>query len=67
MAKTRAVAIGHDNNRIKEVSRLGATAAEVEAATRKTYVHAMLFSDGGGWVCVTRGEKVIHKFDIPVE
>jgi len=67
MAATIAEAIGYDNSREKYTHRLGSVAAEVTAATWRTFARAYVSRDGSGYVRVTRGGLVIHEFEFGPE
>ena len=67
MANTIAEAIGYDNTRRKETHRLGSRAAEVRAATWKTFATAVVNADGSGYVEVRRDGKTLHRFEFEPE
>ena len=67
MAATIAKAMGHDSNRVKTVHRLGSAAAQVEAATWRTFVEAWVNRDGSGFVCITRDGKLLHHWTFDAE
>lgn len=67
MAATIAEATGYDNTREKTTHRLGSQAAEVRAATWRTFATAYVHRDGSGYVEVKRGREVLHRFDFGEE
>lgn len=67
MAATIATATGHDRARTKETHRLGSEAAEVVAATWRTFVTATVRKDGSGQVSIRRDGRQIHFFDFGPE
>lgn len=62
MANTIAEATGYDRNRTKRVHRLGSEAAEVCAATYRTFVDARVDKDGSGQVTIRQNGKELHHF-----
>lgn len=62
MAKTIAIAKGHDTTRCKETHRLGSKAAEAQANTWRTFATVLIRADGSGEVYVKRDDTVLHAF-----
>ena len=62
MAATIATARGMDSSRVKETHHLGSRAAEVTAATWRTFATATIHADGSGTVTVTRDGETLHRF-----
>ena len=67
MAATIATATGYDKSRIKETHRLGSEVARGEAATWRTFATAEVRKDGSGFIRVSRGDKLLHRFDFGPE
>jgi len=67
MAATIAKAIGYDSTRTKETHRLGSCAAEVEAATWRTFARAYVNRDGSGYVEVRRDGVRLSRYDFGAE
>jgi len=67
MAATIAKAIGVDETRSKETHRLGSVSAVTEAATWRTFVHAIVRKDGSADVEVIRDGNCVHTWSIGPE
>ena len=67
MAKTLALAIGIDNNRIKLTHQLGSKQAIAHADTWRTFTRCTVYSDGSGFISVTRDGVLLHSFEFGPE